>query len=105
MNQKCGKLTPLQKEYKRLIERQDQALSVDCPYCQGKLQRENVIVLICINCQNQFFVDELIELKAAAQKCCRQCWGSLIIKSINSLYCPACDLAFSVKCLLKGTSR
>jgi len=58
---KSSGLTPLQKEMKRLLDRQKQALEKVCPHCWGSLERENIIALYCPACHRTYYVGDLLK--------------------------------------------
>ena len=59
--EKCSGLTPLQKEMKRLLDRQKKALDRVCPHCWGSLERENLIALYCPACNTTYYVEDLLK--------------------------------------------
>jgi len=97
---KSGELTPLQKTYSRLYYRQVRALQLPCPYCQAELNRQDISLLVCKQCERFFKVDILL-LNLALNKCCQNCYGNLEVKDKDTLYCPACGIEFSVDKLIK----
>ena len=59
--EKSSGLSPLQKEMKRLLDQQKQALEKVCPHCWGSLERENIIQLRCPACSKIYYVEDLIQ--------------------------------------------
>ena len=55
-----NELAPLQRAYSRFIARQEKALLKPCPRCQGQLQREQIHILKCSQCNEEFYVDDLL---------------------------------------------